>query len=214
MNNSLKIEKAVWLIVAALMLFSVDAYAQSDGFSRNSLIFGFKLRAGGRFDNVRMCVASDPGTKGGMAMDISFFTEIGLTDKMSIVIDIPVMRPILFATAFKMLQFEPEVTLNFRNISSGKVDLVAGPTIGVIFHYGPDYNSEASGSQRGNSFFAIGPKIGGYLGLDFKRAHETFNFQLGISPYISPLFSVNDSDNHRGIVAGGTLDGLFRFSAK
>jgi hypothetical protein len=60
----------------------------------------------------------------------------------------------------------------------------------------------------------MGPKIGGYLGVDFKRPGEIFNFQLGVSPYITPMFSINDPDNHKGVIAGGTLDGLFRFTVK
>jgi hypothetical protein len=66
--------------------------------------------------------------------------------------------------------------------NDGKVDLVAGPTLGVSLHYGPDYESASSGDKRGPSFFAIGPTIGGYLGLDFKRPEKTFNFELGLTP--------------------------------
>jgi hypothetical protein len=58
----------------------------------------------------------------------------------------------------------------------------------------------------------MGPQIGGYVGLDFKRPDERFNFQLGLSPYVAPLFGVNDPENHKGVVVGGLLDGLFRFS--
>jgi hypothetical protein len=175
-------------------------------------IFGFAIRAGGRFDNVRKCVASPTGTKGGIAADISFFADIPVSDTASVHINVPVMRPILFAAAFKMLQFEPEVGLLFHKVTDGKVDLVAGPTIGVSLHYGPDYTSERSGSGRKPSFFAMGPQIGGYFGLDFKRPDERFNFQLGLSPYVAPLFGVNDPENHKGVVVGGLLDGLFRFS--
>jgi len=175
-------------------------------------IFGIAVRAGGRFDNVRKCVASPTGTKGGIAADISFFADIPVGDTASVHINVPVMRPILFAAAFKMLQFEPEVGLLFRKVTDGKVDFVAGPTLGVSLHYGPDYTSERSGSGRKPSFFAMGPQIGGYFGIDFKRPDERFNFQLGLSPYVAPLFGVNDPEHHRGVVVGGLLDGLFRFS--
>jgi len=177
-----------------------------------ALIFGIAIRAGGRFDNVRKCVASPQGTKGGPAADISVFAEIPVSDTASVHINLPVMRPILFAAAFHMLQFEPEVGLLFRKVTDGKVDFVAGPTLGVSLHYGPDYHSERSGSGRTPSFFAMGPQIGGYFGLDFKRPDEQFNFQLGLSPYVAPLFGVNDPEHHRGVVVGGLLDGLFRFS--
>jgi hypothetical protein len=174
-------------------------------------ILGIAIRAGGRFDNVRKCVASPTGTNGGPAADISIFAEIAVSDTASVHINLPVMRPILFAAAFHMLQFEPEVGLLFRKVTDGEVDLVAGPTLGVSLHYGPDPQSERSGSGRTRSFFAMGPQIGGYFGLDFKRPDERFNFQLGLSPYVAPLFGVNDPDNHRGVVVGGLLDLLFRF---
>jgi hypothetical protein len=177
-----------------------------------AVIFGIAVRAGGRFDNVRKCVASPTGTKGGIAADVSVFADIPVSDTASVHINLPVMRPILFAAAFKMLQFEPEVGLLFRKITDGNVDVIAGPTLGVSLHYGPDYTSERSGSGRKPSFFAMGPQIGGYVGLDFKRPDERFNFQLGLSPYVAPLFGVNDPENHKGVVVGGLLDGLFRFS--
>jgi hypothetical protein len=185
----------------------VDSAADS-----RAAIFGIAIRAGGRFDNVRKCVASPQGTKGGPAADISVFAEIPVSDTASVHINLPVMRPILFAAAFHMLQFEPEVQLLFRKVTDGKVDFIAGPSLGVSLHYGPDYHSERSGSGRTPSFFAMGPQIGGYFGLDFKRPDEQFNFQLGLSPFVTPLIGVNDPDNHRGVVVGGLLDGLFRFS--
>ena len=176
--------------------------------------FGLKLRAGGRFDNVRMCVASSAGVQGGPAADISLFAEIGLKDTISVDIDLPLFRPILFAAAFKMLQFEPSITFKFRTKGNGKIDLVGGPTLGLSLHYGPDYKSESSGSGRTTSFFAMGPIIGGYVGLDFKRPNKSFNFQLGLTPYLEVLYGVNDGKNHRGIVVGGLLDFQFRFRKK
>jgi hypothetical protein len=175
-------------------------------------IFGIAIRAGGRFDNVRKCVASPTGTKGGPAADISVFADVPVGDHATVHVDLPLMRPILFGAAFKMLQFEPSVGLLFRKVTDGKVDVIAGPTLGVSLHYGPDYTSERSGAGRKPSFFAMGPQIGGYVGLDFKRPEERFNFQLGLSPFVTPLFGVNDPQDHRGIVAGGLLDALFRFS--
>jgi hypothetical protein len=177
-----------------------------------AVIFGIAIRVGGRFDNVRKCVASPTGTKGGPAADISVFADIAVSDRASLHIDLPVMRPILFAAAFKVLQLEPTVGLLFRKVNDGAVDLVAGPTLGVSLHYGPDYTSERSGSGRKPSFFAMGPQLGGYFGLDFKRPDERFNFQLGVSPFVTPLFGVNDPEEHRGVVVGGLLDALFRFS--
>jgi hypothetical protein len=40
---------------------------------------------------------------------------------------------------------------------------------------------------------------------------KTFNFELGLTPYVTPLFGVADSENHRGVVVGGLLDVLFKF---
>jgi len=175
-------------------------------------VFGIAARGGGRFDNVRMCVASAAGAKGGPAMDIAFVVEIPLKRNLSLSINIPVMRPILFGASFDMLQAELEVTLAFRIVLGRKVDLIVGPSFGLILHYGPDYRSESSGDGRGPSFFALGPHFGGYLGLDFKRPGKVFNFQVGIHPYVAPMFAVDDPDEHRGVVVGGTLDALFRFS--
>jgi len=173
-------------------------------------VFGFKIRAGGRYDNVRRCVASSPGTPGGPAADVSAFVELPAGDGKAVHVDLPVMRPILFATAFHMLQFEPSVTLKFRDTSDASVGWVLGPTLGLSLHYGPDYRSDTDGTK----FFALGPIIGGYAGLDFRRPGRTFNFELGVTPYAIPLFGVSDPAAHRGIVIGGLLDAGFRFSGE
>ncbi len=187
------------------------AAAEEDTEGNKPLVVAAKIRAGGRFDNIRMCAASPAGSKGGMAADISLSTEIGLSKTVSLEIDLPVFRPIMFGAAFKMLQFEPSVSLRFRKISTGSVDLIGGPVLGISLHYGPDYNSSSSGSGRTESFFAMGPILGGYFGLDFKRPCRPFNFQLGLTPYVEPLFGINDPDKHKGVVAGGLLDFQFRF---
>lgn len=173
---------------------------------------GLKTRVGGRYDNVRMCVATPAGVKGGSAADISFFLEYAFSPDSSIAFDLPVFRPLLFAAAFEMLQYEPSVSLLYRLAGDESIDYIVGPTFGASFHYGPDYRSEPSGDARRDSFFAMGPTAGAYLGLDFKRPGETFNFQLGISPYFTPLFGIDDPDHHQGVVIGALLDGVFRFS--
>jgi len=111
------------------------------------VILGVKLRFGGRYDNIRMCVATPAGVKGGIAADISFFLEFGLSSDWSIHVDVPVFRPIVFAAAFKMLQFEPSVSFNYRYRTSGGTDLIVGPAVGLSLHYGPDYNSTRSGAS-------------------------------------------------------------------
>jgi hypothetical protein len=196
--------------LSGLLFSSTPAVAQQA--RGDPFVFGVKIRAGGRYDNVRRCVATNQGTPGGPAADISLFAEIPVGDGKALHVDLPVMRPILFAAAFKMLQFEPTVTLKFRSTSAsaGDIGWVAGPVLGVTLHYGPDYKSELSGEK----FFAVGPIVGGYVGLDFRRANKNFNFELGITPYFIPLFGVNDPKDHRGVVLGALLDAAFRFKTE
>jgi hypothetical protein len=201
-------------IAVLLMTLILPFAARAESGPEQSTMFGLRLSAGGRFDNVRKCVASSPGTKGGPAADVSAIAEVGLTDTLSLVFNLPVMRPILFATAFKMLQFEPDVTLILRRERTGTTDLVFGPSLGLSLHYGPDYTSENSGSGRKPSFFALGPMIGLYIGLDFRRPQGAYDLQLGVRPYVTPLFAVDDPENHRGVVAGGMLEGQIRFGQR
>ncbi|MCK9524192.1 MAG: hypothetical protein M0R76_14285 [Proteobacteria bacterium] len=187
------------------------AFSLEDASSSRAVLIGFKLRAGGRFDNVRMCIGSPPGVKGGPAMDVSLYVEFALDDDISLAVDLPVMRPIMFAFAFQMLQFEPQLTLLFRHRVGGNVDFVGGPSIGVSLHYGPDYHSARSGRDRGKSFFAAGPMFGGYMGFDFKRPQKNFHYQLGLAPYLAPMLGIHDPDEHRGFILGGTIDNVFIF---
>jgi hypothetical protein len=195
------------------VLVPSEAGAQAGEQDDRKLLFGFKVSVGGRYDDVRMCVATPAGVKGGPALDVSFFAEIGIKRDVSVIVNVPVFRPVMFAAAFRMLQFEPDVTLAFRHEVGDRLDLVLGPTIGLTLHYGPDYASERSGPDRTPSFFAMGPRIGATLGLDFKREDSSFNFQLGIQPYASPLFVAGERRPSQGVILGGTLDGLFRFDA-
>ena len=211
----MKTDGGCWLVTLVLVAFLLSAgagEAQAQVSNDESILMGLKLRFGGRYDDVRMCVASAAGAKGGIAADVSFFMDLGVTDDWTMHLDVPVMRPILFATAFKMLQFEPSVSFNRRIRTDSSVDVIIGPTVGLSLHYGPDYRSEPSGAGRRPSFFAMGPTLGGYFGLDFKRPDEALNFRLGLTPYITPLFSIGDPDGHKGWIAGGLLDGAFRWS--
>lgn len=195
----------------ALLLVATDAAAQSAPTPPDPIVFGFRLRGGGRYDDVRLCAATGAGVKGGPAADISLFAELPLRSGLGLDIDLPAFRPILFASRFDMVQFEPTASLRFRQRYSGGTDLIVGPTAGVTVHHGPDYRSELTGPGRTPSFWALGPIIGGYVGADFKRDARRFNAQLGVTPYFSPLFGVNDPEHHRGVVIGGLLDGSFRF---
>ena len=201
-------------IVAAMMWFGAVGEAAATPGDADEIVLGVKLRFGGRYDDVRMCVASAPGVKGGMAADVSFFMDFGVHEGWVIHVDLPVFRPILFAASFKMLQFEPSVTAKYRVRTGRAVDVIVGPTLGLSMHYGPDYKSAGSGAGRTASFFAMGPIFGGYLGLDFPRPDKAFNFQVGISPYVTPLFAIGDPDGHRGVIAGGLVDALFRWGAR
>ena len=193
--------------VACLIAAGVVAIPASEAWAQTSdaLILGVKLQAGGRWDRVRMCVATPPGAEGGPAFDISFFIEKGIAEETTFIVDVPVMRPILFGAAFDMLQLEPAVGFNFRGRLSDDIDWVGGPRLGVTLHYGPDYRSGLSGEDRLPSFFALGPRFGGYLGLDFLRPDEVFNFQLGLHPYLSPLIAVDDPELDSVTVVDGAL---------
>ncbi|MBN1945737.1 MAG: hypothetical protein JW797_08665 [Bradymonadales bacterium] len=175
------------------------------------VVLGLMLSAGGRYDNVRMCAGSPSGVPGGPAMDLSFFAGFGLSDTVDLMINLPVVRPLLFWLGFDMIQFEPSVRLTFDRSIGDSTSLVMGPVLGLTVHYGPDYESDTEGEARGPSFWAFGPTVGGYFGIDFTRPGELFNFQLGITPYLTPLFAIDDPEEHRGIVLGGMLEGHFRF---
>jgi hypothetical protein len=198
--------------MALLPLLAPSAGRAVEPDANDAPTIGIKLRVGGRFDNVRMCVGSPPGVPGGPAADLSLFAEFPLGDA-TLAVDLPVMRPILFGAAFQMLQFEPSVALLFQQQTDGKVALVGGPVLGLSLHYGPDYHSAQAGENRGPSFFALGPTVGGYLGLDFQQAGEPSRFQLGLTPYVTPLFAVSDPEGHRGVVVGALLDGSLRLRA-
>lgn len=193
------------VILFVLMFLPSKAFAADPD---RPYAIGVKLRAGGRFDNVRKCVATSKGTPGGPAADISAFIDVPIGSGRALHFDLPVVRPILFALSFEMLQFEPSATLKFYDTQSDDVGWVLGPTLGVSLHYGPDYESDLDGYR----FFAIGPIIGGYFGLDFPRPSESFNFELGLTPYVIPLFAVDDAEDHQGIVVGGLLDASFRLT--
>ena len=191
-------------VLAAALFAPAAAPAQAADPDR-ATVFGVRLRLGARHDDVRMCVATPAGVKGGFAADVSLFADLPIGDRASVDLNLPVVRPILFAAAFRMLQLEPEATLLFRGEASDGLDFVGGPSLGLSLHYGPDYNSPPS--ARGPAFFALGPSIGAYLGVEFKR-DDGLDFGLGVHPYATPLF---DADRYRGRVLGAMLDGSLWF---
>jgi len=88
--------------IIIILLFALTINADNPDIS-----LGINFMLGARYDNLRMCVASPAGAKGGPVADIMFNTRIRLDEKNSVGFKLPVMRPILFAVAFKMVQFEP-----------------------------------------------------------------------------------------------------------
>jgi hypothetical protein len=127
---------------------------------------GIKFYAGGRYDNLRMCVGSPVGVKGGPIADISFLLKKKLSDRVDTTFNLPVMRPALFGVAFQMVQFEPDVTFEFGfPLTNGK-KFIIGPAVGVSVHWGPDYNS-GTGDERTKDFFAMGPHVSALFAMSF-----------------------------------------------
>ncbi len=185
------------LVLSILISLIQGIYGQNSDKSKNS--HGVLFMAGGRYDNYRMCVASPAGVKGGPIADIMFITKHRLNETYSLTFSIPLMRPILFGLAFKMLQFEPEITLEYNKLINEKIDLVTGSGIGISFHYGPDYNSTLSNPSK--SFFAMGPLLSLQIGIAFKKEGVVKSI-AGLKAFYIPLFAKNRS---AGTVLGGTL---------
>lgn len=174
------------------------SFAQSEG----DFNVGILVMIGGRYDNLRMCVATPAGVKGGPIADIMLTGRYAISDLTGIGINLPVMRPILFGSAFHMLQFEPEVLVDFRiPTDNDEVVFVVAPSLGASFHYGPDYTSDSK--NRGPSFFAAGPIAGVHTGIGFKGDNGDMKNFVGVKPFYAPLFS---RDRGTGTVIGGTVE--------
>ena len=181
------------IIFSILFINIVFGQISRDG----QISYGIMFMGGGRYDNLRMCVGSPAGVKGGPIADIMFVTRYQKTSNMAVSINIPVFRPILFGTAFKLLQFEPEVNWEMhRTLNSGK-KVVMGPGLGLSFHYGPDYESDLD--NRGEDFFALGPMLNYTVGISFNDDHTR---NLGLKLFYIPLFGQNDNN---GTVLGAAL---------
>lgn len=186
------------LLILSILIFVIQSVCgQNSETSKNS--YGILFMAGGRYDDVRMCVASPAGEKVGAFADIMLITKRRLNENHSLTFNLPLMRPILFGLAFKMLQFEPEVTLEYKKLINQRIDLVTGPGIGVSFHYGPDYKSDQS--NPGESFFAVGPFLSWQAGIAFKKEDVTKSV-AGLKAFYVPLFA---KDRTPGTVIGGAL---------
>lgn len=189
--------KRLLLFTSLILTLVSGALAQETiikGFS-----YGILYMAGGKYDNVRMCVATGAGVKGGPIADIMFLTKYTFNEKSSVTFNLPVMRPLLFGIAFHMLQFEPEFTFQYRKVLNDSKSIVTGPGLGVSLNYGPDYKSDLK--NRGVSFYSAGPFLSWQFGLEFKVHQKTR--VAGIRAFYVPLFAKDHPD---GAVLGGVLE--------
>lgn len=173
------------------------------------LSFGVTLMLGGRYDDLRMCVAIPDSVKGGPIADIMLSTRYHLDNQNAIGLQLPVFRPILFGAAFKMLQFEPQLFYERRIELSGSTEFVFQPGLGASFHYGPDYQTKKSTPfEERDNFFAAGPLVSALVGLRF-GSDRKLTRMVGLRPFYIPLFA---DDRETGTILGATLEGHFDFA--
>ncbi|MDA3810211.1 MAG: hypothetical protein PF518_07730 [Spirochaetaceae bacterium] len=190
------------------IIFSISFLLLSIGFisaqTDRPITFGIHVLAGGRYDDVRMCVASQSGVKGGPIVDIYFDIRFPAGENGTIALNIPVMRPILFGFAFSMLQFEPQVTYEYHFGEPGSPRFVLSGGLGLVFHYGPDYKSSVD--NPGDSFFAMGPLFTASAGVQFpgKRGY----WMPGVKVFYAPLFS---PEYDTGQIFGGGVELHYEF---
>lgn len=185
-----------------LIFFIGSLFAQNN--IDKSKSFGIMVMGGGRYDDLRMCVGSAAGVKGGPIADIMFVAQFKKNDDKLMSLNIPVFRPILFGTAFKLLQFEPEMNWEYKsNLKNGKT-LIYGPGFGLSFHYGPDYESDLD--NRGEDFFAMGPMLNYSLGIVLDDESKR---KLALKAFYIPLFGENENN---GTVVGASLQYYYLFN--
>ena len=194
-------------ILFLTIIFTLICFESLFPVDKGNTSFGFKVMAGGRYDDMRMCVGSDPVVKGGPIADIMFITKRKLKTDINIAFELPVMRPILFASAFKMLQFEPQISIEFYKNLNDITSFIFAPGLGVSLHYGPDYNSDMD--NRGKSFFASGPLISGLIGISFNGKNDKKKI-IGVRLFYTSLFS-KDTSLSPGKVFGGVIEAQFLF---
>lgn len=190
------------IMILCCFMFLIVQFSSAD--EKKPVSLGIHMKAGARYDDVRMCVGSPAGIKGGPIMDVYFDILIPAGEKGTLIFNIPVMRPILFAAAFNMVQIEPQMTYEYHLGPKDETSIVLGGGLGLIFHYGPDYNS--SSDDRGESFFAMGPLFSGFVGVQIPG--RTGKWMPGIRAFYSPLFS---PDYETGTVIGGAAELHYRF---
>lgn len=170
---------------------------------------GVHVMLGGRYDDLRRCVASPGGVPGGPIADVMLDARMRVGDNALVGFQLPVMRPILFGLAFDMLQFEPTFILEYRKELADNRSLVFGPGLGASFHYGADYHA-GTDEERPERFFAIGPFISVFGGLNWPRSGGLDRL-VGIRAFYAPLFA---ETGEKGTVLGAAVEGAFGFAAK
>jgi hypothetical protein len=193
--------KATFLFTFMLIVSQVSIGSAA----KSGLDMGMLFMAGGRFDDMRLCVATGNGIQGGPVADIMLTIRKNITENLQFGADIPFFRPVLFGAAFKMLQFEPQMILDRTLLKSDKAFLLS-PALGLSLHYGPDYKSDKK--NRSDSFFAMGPLLGLRMGIQFSPFDQGFKNTIAIRPFYVGLFS---KDYRNGNVAGATLEYLRNF---
>lgn len=183
-----------------MVLLSSAISAEENG----QISFAIHILAGGRYDDVRMCVGSPAGIKGGPIMDAYFDIRYSINENSALILNIPIFRPILFGAAFQMLQFEPQLSYEYCFGQPGQPRFVVGAGLGLVFHYGPDYKSSAD--NKGESFFAMGPLVSAFSGILLEG--NSGNWMPGLRLFYSPLFS---PDYKTGQVLGGGLELHYEF---
>jgi len=191
-------KRIVCVFICLTVFISSGLYAED----QQGVSFGIRILGGGRYDNVRMCVGSPAGVPGGPIGEIYFDIRFPVSESGTVVINVPLFRPIVFAAAFDMLQLEPAVTYEHSFGEEDGTQPVVGGGLGIVLHYGPDYNS--SPEDPGEAFFSIGPLLNGFAGL---KIAET-DFTVGVKGFFSPLFT---ADRSTGVVAGGGLEMQYNF---
>jgi hypothetical protein len=174
--------------------------------NENETKLGIKVMAGGRYDDMRMCVGSDAGVKGGPIADVMLLIKRNIKPNVDLAFELPVMRPLLFGLAFEMLQFEPQISMEFNKQISNNSALILAPGVGISLHYGPDYKSDLD--NRGKDFFAAGPIVSGLIGYSFDGKNDKSK-TFGIRMFYTPLFS-GESSSSPGQVFGAVIEAQFQ----
>jgi hypothetical protein len=169
-------------LIPLLLCLALSAFAREKQYAS----FGFNGMAGYRYDDLRSCVASGTGEKGGPIGDIMLDVRKHFSDENALGFKLPVMRPILFGAAFKMLQFEPEFIFERTVDLNGKYRFVIGPGLGVSLNYGPDYKTDWQAPDR-KDFFSSGPFVSCLFALGFRNAPTSIEC-LGFGCFMCPCF--------------------------